>query len=156
MSNFAGPAVAGPRVWGQVTAHIVNNVVAFQPLGRPRGGLGNAYGVFVADGARALVEHNLFAAIPPRRKPPLAVWTVASPGAMRVPGSVEAFVRLRENQVTDGAVATPSHPQDVPDPPYIYKTYALERLSLERAIECLSERSGRTGASDWSEKLCSP
>ena len=112
--------------------------------------------VFVADTARALVEHNLFAAVPPRLRLPLAVWTVASPGAMKMPGSVEGFVRLGANSIIGGAVAAAYLPQDVPDPPYNYRTYPFETLPFEKAIACLADRSGRTGAAVWNESLCTP
>lgn len=145
-----------PRVWGRVTAHIVNNVIAFQGLRRPNGALGDAYGIFVSNAARALIEHNLFAAVAPRRNPTLAVWTVVTRGAEKMPGDVEGFVRLRQNKVIGGAVAADDQPQEVPDPPYTFYALPLEELSFKNAIACLADRAGRTGALAWDARLCAP
>ena len=145
-----------PRVSGRVMAHIVNNVVAFQPQPRPGGELGDAYGIFVSNDARALVEHNFFTPVRVPLKNPLAVWTVKTPGAEEMPGEIEGFVRLKDNFVMPPSTAYDDRPQEVPDPRYApeYDTVPLAKLGLPAALACLSDRAGRTGAAHWNAALC--
>ena len=149
-----------PRVYGRVMAHIVNNLVAFQPTARPDGKFGDAYGVFVSNDARALVEHNFFTPVRARRQHPLAVWTVVTPGAERMPGDVEGFVRLADNFAMPPATADEDRPEEVPEPSYAsdagYEIVPLAELGLAAALACLSDRAGRTGASQWNRNLCAP
>ena len=145
-----------PRAYGRVSAHIVNNVEAFQALPRPGGRLGGTYGIFVSDDARALIEHNLFIPAPPQRKIPLAAWTVLSPAAMPMLGDVEGFIRLRANAVVSGAIAAEDRPGLVPEPPYAFRTVPLADLPPKQALACVADRAGRAGAARWSDTLCAP
>jgi pectate lyase len=150
---FARTGQRHPRVSGRVSAHIFNNIVAFRPLQHADGRFGAAYGIFVSNGARALVEANLFLPLVPLR-PALAVWTVKSPGAMRMPADVEGFVRMDRNGIFGRAVATENVPDAVPDPDYAYHLLPLRDLPLKAALACISNRAGRAGQSQWNSGLC--
>ncbi len=144
-----------PRVFGRVSAHILNNVMAFQKQARGDGSRGAAYGIFVSNAARALVEDNVFVPMMPQNDRPFAVWTVKSPGAPTMFTDAEGFVRLRGNGLF-GGVATDDQPAEVPEPGYSYQLQPLADLSLSAALACVADRAGRAGSSAWNDRLCSP
>ncbi len=145
-----------PRVFGRATAHVFNNMVAFQPLTHANGSPGLTYGVFVSNGARALVEDNVFLPLGVQRAPPLAVWTVKSPEALPMPTDTEGFVRLGPNALLAGVLASEDQPAEVRQPEYPYTTIPLAGLSLKAALACLAGRAGRAGSPAWDKTLCSP
>ncbi len=136
-----------PRTFGRVMAHITNNVIAFKPMRRAQG-FSASDGVFVSNAGRAFVDGNVFMALPPLRRPPLAVWTTSTPGAMKMPDDVEGFIRLGKNTSLNGGVIEDNQPSEVPLPPYPYKPLDVDRLSPEAAMACLARAAGRTGNRD--------
>lgn len=153
---FARTGQRHPRAFGDVSAHIFNNVIAFQPREHKDGRLGDSYGIFVSNGAKALVEDNFFIPLRQRLQRPRAVWTVNSPNAMKMPSDVEGYVRLGKNGMSGNANATEDNPSAVPEPGYSYRSLPLAGLSAEAALACVSDRAGRGGRSRWNDPRCVP
>lgn len=131
-----------PRVYGPVFAHVVNNVIGYID-----------YGTFVSNGARALIEDNVY--LPLRaRTPPIAVWTTTSEGAMRMDWDVLGFIRARNNPRIAGEIIDQVEPDMVPRPPYDLKIVPVHRMPVERAIACIAARAGIHGGSGWNRELC--
>lgn len=131
-----------PRVYGPVFAHVVNNVIGYID-----------YGTFVSNGARALIEDNVY--LPLRaRTPPIAVWTTTSEGAMRMDWDVLGFIRARNNPKIAGEIIDQVEPDMVPRPPYDLKIVPVHNMPIERAIGCIAARAGIHGGADWNRELC--
>ncbi|MDP1964219.1 MAG: hypothetical protein Q8K93_18700 [Reyranella sp.] len=131
-----------PRVYGPVFAHVVNNVVAYIE-----------YGTFVSNGARALIEDNVY--LPLRaRTPPIAVWTTTSEGAMRMDWDVLGFIRVRNNPRIAGEIIDQIEPEMVPQPPYDLQIVPIHSMPTERAIGCIAARAGIHGGAKWNQQLC--
>ena len=145
-----------PRVFGRVSAHILNNFVAFQPQWRGSAPRGSTYGVFVSNAARALVEENVFLPLDASRDHSLGVWTVNSPKAINMSTDTEGFVRLHGNALYNGATATEDRPSEVPEPAYSYRLQPLADLPLATSLACVADRAGRAGSRAWNETLCTP
>jgi pectate lyase len=131
-----------PRVFGRVMAHVVGNVIAFK-----------SYGTFVSNGARALVEGNVYLATGPKGVPNRAVWTTTTPGAPRTPWDVEGFIRARNNRSLGHAIVGENQPSLVTDPAYREPSMVprINRLPLPEAIGCIAARAGKQGAAAWPE-----
>ncbi len=137
---FEGTTQRHPRVYGRVMAHLVGNVIAY-----------GAYGTFVSNGARALIEGNVYLMTGKPVTPQRAVWTTTTPGAMRMPWDVEGFIRARDNRTLGPAIIGENEPGLVSDPPYRQPTVfpAFNRLPLPEAIACIAARVGPAGLSHW-------
>ncbi len=148
-----------PRIFGPVMAHVVNNVMALEPLKRGDGSKSDLSGVFVADDGRALVEENLFA---PQwsnltgLKSFRAVWTTSTPGAEAMPGDGPGFIRLRGNVATARSVLAENEPAEVADPDYEkgFAVLAFDHMKPQNAVACVAARAGADGAGAWSAELC--
>ena len=92
-----------PRIFGRVMAHVVGNVIAY-----------DSYGTFVSNGARALVEDNVYLMTRSQGAPNRAVWTTSTPGAMRMPWDVEGFIKVRDNRTVGKAIIGENEPGLVP------------------------------------------
>jgi len=152
---FLGTGQRQPRVFGRASAHILNNLVAFHPLVRADGQRQSTYGVFVSNGARALVEENIFAPMGDKPSLRLAVWTVKTRGALQMPADTEGFVRLGRNTLISGALASEYMPAEVGRPEYKYIPLILTGLPLEVALACFEDRAGRAGSIAWDREKCS-
>ena len=121
-------------------AHVIGNVIAF-----------GSYGTFVSNGARALIEDNVYVMMGSRPAFGRAIWTTTTPGAMRTPSDVEGFIRLYNNKIVGPATLGENDPGTVPDPPYRRPlTFpAFAQASAPQAIACIASRAGRQGASEW-------
>jgi len=137
---FLGTVQRHPRVFGRVMAHIVGNVIAY-----------SSYGTFVSNGARALIEGNVYLMTGAPTTPHRAVWTTKTPGAMRMPWDVEGFIKARDNRTVGQAIIGENEPGLVDTPPYRQPTIlpAFDRLSLPEAIACVAARAGPQGLSRW-------
>lgn len=137
---FEGTVQRHPRVYGRVMAHLVGNIIAY-----------TSYGTFVSNGARALIEGNVYLMTGKPTSPYRAVWTTTTPGAMRMPWDVEGFIRARDNRTVGQAIVGENDPGLVPDPPYRQPAIfpAFERLPLAEAIACIAARVGPDGLSHW-------
>ncbi len=137
---FEGTVQRHPRVFGQVMAHIVNNVIAYR-----------SYGTFVSNGARALIQGNVYLMTGSPNSLPRAVWTTTTPGSMRMPADVEGFIRAPDNRSPGPSIFGENEPDLVPTPPYSsppsLPTFA--RLPLEEAIACIAARVGPDGMTGW-------
>jgi pectate lyase len=141
-----------PRAFGRSMLHEVNNVVAFKPQSRPGRPPGDSYGVFVSNGARALIEDNLF--IPLGERQPRAVWIGGSPSAARMVGDLEGYVRLRDNAVAGRAELSDHLPDKVPQPTYQLSTVDLAGMTPEKALACIAARAGRSGGPTFNHTIC--
>ena len=137
---FVGTSQRHPRIFGRVMAHVVGNVIAF-----------TSYGTFVSNGARALVEGNVYLMTGPRGTPNRAVWTTTTPGASKMPWDVEGFISARDNRTVGRAIIAENQPDLVTRPGYSEPSTfpAFDRLPLPQAIACVAARAGRHGASSW-------
>lgn len=137
---FVGTSQRHPRIFGRVMAHVVGNVIAF-----------TSYGTFVSNGARALVEGNVYLMTGPRGTPNRAVWTTTTPGASKMPWDVEGFISARDNRAVGRAIIGENQPDLVTRPSYREPSMfpAFDRLPLPQAIACIAARAGRHGASSW-------
>jgi pectate lyase len=129
-----------PRIFGRVMAHVVGNVIAF-----------TSYGTFVSNGARALVEDNIYLMTGRRDIPNRAVWTTTTPGALKMPWDVEGFIRASHNRTVGQAIVNENHPGLVPDPGYPgpLMVPGFANLSLPKAIACVAARAGTRGPPGW-------
>jgi len=144
-----------PRVFGRVMAHITNNIIAFSAKRQRDGQIGSTYGVFVSNAARALVAGNVIGPLDERRgRPPLAIWTVKTPGALRMPTDTEGFVKLYANVIWGGAIADEDRPAAVPEPPYRLDEVEPSVLPADDVIRCILERAGPTGTATWNSSRC--
>ncbi|MGD9883618.1 MAG: hypothetical protein AB7F22_09495 [Reyranella sp.] len=151
---FARTGQRHPRIFGRVTAHVYNNLIAFKPLAYADGRLASSYGIFVSNGARALIESNLLLPLTEKLRQPLAVWTTGTPGAIRMPTDTEGFIRLEQNLVFRRAIARENKPLEVPPPDYGYEVLPMQALQPEDAVKCLFNRAGRGGSQTWHRELC--
>jgi pectate lyase len=137
---FHGTTQRHPRVFGRVMAHIVRNVIAY-----------SSYGTFVSNGARALIEGNVYLMIGKSSTPQRAVWTTTTAGAMRMLWDVEGFIKARDNRTVGQAIIGENEPSLVDDPPYRQPTKftGFDRLALSEAIACIAARAGPHGLSSW-------
>jgi pectate lyase len=149
-----------PRVYGRVMAHIANNVIVFEQQRKGAGpdgkvAFGSGYGTLVTNGARALIERNLYVSLG-RNAHPSAVWTTTSPGAERMPEDTPGAIRLADNQTTVREFMADNAPATVPDPIYrdTWKSPQLAGRSIEQAVACVASRAGRGGASQWPARVC--
>jgi pectate lyase len=137
---FYGTGQRHPRVFGRVMAHLVGNVIAY-----------SSYGTFVSNGARALIEGNIYLMTGAPAVPHRAVWTTTTPGAMRMPWDVEGFIKARDNRTVGPAIIGENEPDLVNSPPYrepgIFPGF--NRLPLPEAIACVAARAGPQGLSRW-------
>lgn len=155
---FLRTAQRHPRVYGPVLAHVVNNGFSFARI-QNGGRWGSAYGMFVSNTARALVERNIYlplddAAMAPQ---PLGVWTTTTPRrGDAMPGEQPGFMRLAGNLGLRNVVLAENEPARVPTPAYAPRlgSVALDRLPPERALACVAARAGRFGATGWDRGLC--
>jgi pectate lyase len=150
-----------PRVFGYAMADVVNNVMALAPLRRTDGSYSDLSGVFVADGARAWVEQNLFiplwkSVVPWNRFQ--AVWTTSTPGAEKMPGDVEGFIRLVHNTVTESSLLAENQPGRVSFPAdrEALTVLPFDRMSPSRVVACVAARAGLRGGTTWNPALCKP
>lgn len=151
---FARTGQRHPRVFGRVAAHVFNNLVAFKPLAYADGRLAASYGIFVSNGARALIESNLLLPLSDEPRRPLAVWTTGTPGAIRMSTDAEGFIRLGQNLVFRHAIVREDKPLEVPLPGYDYEVLPMHELPPEAAVKCLFHRAGRAGEQVWHRELC--
>lgn len=147
-------AQRNPRVFGRAILHAFNNYIAFQPHARPGGGRSASYGIFVSNGARALVEHNRFVSLDSAKQ--LAIWTSGMPGAKKeLSGDLPGFIRLAgRGQAGPEAIAAENVAGNVPAPPYTYDALPIEALLPDRALACVGSRAGRDGVAQWSDAAC--
>lgn len=129
-----------PRVFGRVMAHIVGNVIAY-----------SSYGTFVSNGARALIEGNIYLMTGASTTPHRAVWTTTTSGAMPMPWDVEGFIKARDNRTVGQAIIGENEPDLVNSPPYSQPGIfpGFNRLPLPEAIACVAARAGPLGLSRW-------
>lgn len=151
---FVRTGQRNPRIFGRVTAHILNNLIAFRPLAYADGRFASSYGIFVSNGARALVEGNLVLPLTDERKRALGIWTVGTPGALRVSTDVEGFIRLGPNVILRNAIVSANKPQNVERPDYAYAILPLEALSHEILAMCLLDQAGRSGRRTAARATC--
>jgi pectate lyase len=137
---FYGTGQRHPRVFGRVMAHVLGNVIAY-----------SSYGTFVSNGARALIEGNIYLMTGAPTVPKRAVWTTKTPGAMRMPWDVEGFIRARDNRTVGQAIIGENEPGLVDSPPYRQPRIfpGFNRLPLPEAIACVAARAGPDGLSRW-------
>lgn len=137
---FYGTVQRHPRVFGRVMAHIVGNVIAY-----------SSYGTFVSNGARALIEGNIYLMTGAPAVPNRAIWTTKTPGAMRMPWDVEGFIKARDNRTVGQAIIGENEPGLVDNPLYRQPTIfpGFDRLPLPEAIACVAARAGPQGLSRW-------
>ena len=137
---FLGTVQRHPRVFGRVMAHVVGNVIAY-----------SSYGTFVSNGARALIEGNVYLMTGTSTGPNRAVWTTKTPGAMRMPWDVEGFIKVRDNRAVGRAIIGENEPDLVDARPYPEPTIfpAFNRLPLPEAIACIASRAGPEGLPRW-------
>lgn len=153
---FARTGQRHPRIFGRVAAHVFNNLIAFKPLAYADGRLASSYGIFVSNGARALVEGNLLLPLTNGRYRSLAVWTTGTPGAIRMSTDVEGFIRLGSNLALRRAIVGENRPTEVQQPDYGYEVLPIDKLSREAAVKCLFQRAGRAGGRTWDREICKP
>lgn len=145
-----------PHVFGRAMAHVSSNFVAFRARRRADGKFGSTFAVSVTNAARAFIEGNVFLPMEGKRSPPLAAWTVTSPGALLMPTDTEGFIRLGRNTLVNQAIAAENSPSEVSTPPYSTGTPSLADLSLEAALACLSRSAGRKASAQWDRTTCWP
>ncbi len=149
-----------PRVYGRVMAHIANNVIVFEQQRKSadtdaKPAFGAGYGTLVTNGARALIERNVYVSVG-RNAHPSAAWTTTSPGAARMPEDVPGAIRLADNLTTARELIADNAPGTVPDPIYrnTWTSPPLAGRSIEQAVACVAARAGRGGANQWPARLC--
>ena len=111
----------------------------------------SAYGTFVSNGARALIEGNVYLMTGKSSNLHRAVWTTTTPGAMRMLWDVEGFMRTPDNRTDGQGIIGENEPGLVNDPPYRQPTKlpALDRLTLPEVIACVASRAGPHGLASW-------
>ena len=146
-------AQRNPRVFGRAMLHAFDNYIAFQPYVRPSGKTSAAYGIFVSNGARALIEHNRL--VPLDAKKVEAIFTQGMPGTRVGEGDRPGEIRLEGGpQVPPDAIVGQNEPEAVPTPDYAYHAIPLELLPPDQALACVASRAGRNGASSWDDPVC--
>lgn len=124
-----------PRLAGLVYAHLLDNIIAFQPFRRANGRQGAAYGSFAGAGSRLLVENNLYVPLTEQRGAK-AVWAEVGRSA----------VRLVANTIIGSATTVETQETLVPPPPYRMER-KLDFSDPTRAVACAASRVRPTGAS---------
>jgi pectate lyase len=144
-----------PRLYGRTYGHMANNVVIFEPQLHGDGQRGSAYGIFVSNGAQAVVERNVFLAMGANSHP-AAIWTTTTPGAERMPEDVEGAILARDNLTLDREIIGTNAPSTVAEPIYRnrWTSPQLTGKPLKDGIACIASRAGRGGASVWPAALC--
>jgi pectate lyase len=141
-----------PRVFGRVYAHVTGNAIIFRQQQKTDGTFGSSYGTFVSNGAKALVENNVFLSLG-RNSHPSAVWTTISPGAERMLEDSPGAIRARSNLHTARETVSQNAPELVADPPY-RAMMSPTTTDMPLAIRCIAGRAGRGGAARWRARDC--
>lgn len=146
-----------PRASGRAFAHVFNNVFAFQPLRFPDGRpFSSSYGAVALSGGSLLVEQNWFGQLTKTERPPLAAWTISTPGAMRMPNESDGSLRAVANLTADNEIVGESRPESVAEPAYRARETILDftRLGAQQAGACVLRRAGPGGSTAWDGALC--
>lgn len=150
---FLRDAQRNPRVYGCAELHAFDNYIAFQPHARPNAKPSASYGIFVSNGARALIEHNVF--VPLDRSKNFAVWTAGLPGIKYTPEDHPGSIALAGGpQAPSWALTVEHDPAAVPAPGYSVAMIELENLPPAAALNCVSTRAGRNGGAVWPGDVC--
>jgi len=145
-----------PRVFGRVMLHAINNIIIFEKRPQRNGGLGSTYGIFVSNGARALIENNVFIPLNDDGRPARVIWTTNTPGADQMKDDSPGFIKQIDNTVMGQGVNEDSKPWLVNYPNYNepLKKLILNNRSINDVISCVWSRAGVYGNSNWQNHNC--
>jgi pectate lyase len=145
-----------PRVFGGVMLHAINNIIIFEKRPQRGGGLGSTYGIFVSNGARALIENNIFIPLNFDGRPARVIWTTNTPGADQMKDDSTGFIKQRDNIVIGQGVNEDSKPWIVNYPNYYepLKKLVFDSKAISDAIECVRSRAGVYGNLNWQNRNC--
>jgi len=136
--------------------HAINNIIIFEKRPQRGGGLGSTYGIFVSNGARALIENNIFIPLNFDGRPARVIWTTNTPGADQMKDDSTGFIKQRDNIVIGQGVNEDSKPWIVNYPNYYepLKKLVFDSKAISDAIECVRSRAGVYGNLNWQNRNC--